>query len=65
MDRGYDNVLPGWGYRTPHGAVIDVYRGMVEFWLAGKKLEKFGENPTPLPHEPHIKLHGIASRPPR
>jgi hypothetical protein len=30
LDREYDNVLLGQGYRTPHGAVIDEYGAMVE-----------------------------------
>jgi hypothetical protein len=30
LDRGGDNVLLGWSYRTPHGAVIDEYGVMVE-----------------------------------
>jgi hypothetical protein len=29
-DRGGDNVLLGWSYRTPHGAVRDEYEAMVE-----------------------------------
>jgi hypothetical protein len=36
LDRGYDNVLLGQGYRTPRGAVIDEYGAMVESWLAGE-----------------------------
>jgi hypothetical protein len=30
-----DNVLPGQGYRTPQGAVIDAYGAMGEWWLVG------------------------------
>jgi hypothetical protein len=39
MDREYDNKPPDWGYRTPHGAVINLYRGMVECWLEGNNGE--------------------------
>jgi hypothetical protein len=30
QDRGYDNVLLGQGYCTPHGVVVDEYGARVE-----------------------------------
>jgi hypothetical protein len=30
LDKGYENVLLGQGYRIPHGAVIDEYGAMME-----------------------------------
>jgi len=35
-DRGRDNVLPGRGYCTPHGAVIDGSGALMKWWLAGE-----------------------------
>jgi hypothetical protein len=35
-DRGYDNVLLGQDYRTPHGAVADGYGAMAERRLAAE-----------------------------
>jgi hypothetical protein len=35
-DRSYDDVLPGHGHRTPHGAVVEENAAMVEWRLAGE-----------------------------
>jgi hypothetical protein len=42
-DRGCDSVLLGQSDRTPHGAVIDEYGAMVEWYFAGET-EVLGEN---------------------
>jgi hypothetical protein len=39
LDQGYDNVLLGQSYRTPHGAMIHVYGAMVEWYWQGKTKE--------------------------
>jgi hypothetical protein len=52
--RAYDNVLLGQGYHIPHGAVIDEYGVMVEWWLAGENL--------PHCHLVHNDSHFMSTR---
>jgi len=40
-------MLLGQSFRTPHGAVIDEYGAMVEWYWQGKT-EELGEKPAPV-----------------
>jgi hypothetical protein len=56
-DRGCDSVMLGQSNRTPHGAVIDEYGAMVEWYLQGKP--KYSEKTCPVPLCPPQTPHGL------
>jgi hypothetical protein len=56
-DRGCDSVLLGQSNRTPHGAVLDEYGTMVEWYLQGKP--KYSEKTCPVPLCPPKIPHGL------